>query len=115
MNKMQFPKEKLLTILQENRRSHRDLFLKAQEEFREEAIKQLEERLENTRKGKKIDISLRLFEPIDQTKDYDRVIKMLEMCVEEILELSESDFAQYVMDDWSWKDQVMTRNTMYSK
>ncbi len=35
-----------------------------------------------------------LVQPVDQTKEYDRAIKMLEMCVDETIELSGAEFCQ---------------------
>jgi hypothetical protein len=50
---------------------------------------------------------------MDQTKDYDRVIRMLEMTVDEIITIGAVEFQQYVMDDWTWKEQFTASNSAY--
>ncbi|MBA2774756.1 MAG: hypothetical protein H0U36_12045, partial [Nocardioidaceae bacterium] len=42
--------------------------------------------------------------------DYDRVLTMAEMSVEDVIELTADDFAMYVMDQWHWK-QTCTETT----
>lgn len=98
-------KEKLLTILQGNRKRHRDVFNSACEDYRKQAIKEIEAMLADARAGSKIKRYVSLVEPMDQTRDYDRAIKMVQLDVRENIDLQEKEFAQYVMDDWAWKDQ----------
>ena len=52
--------------------------------------------------------------PIDQTKEYDRAVRMLELAVDENIELTEVQFANYVMDEWQWSQHFMAMNAMYS-
>lgn len=102
-------KEKLKT----NREGHRALFLKAQEGYRQTVIELLEKTLEEARNHKRIDMRFHLPAPVDQTKDYDRVLAMLEMSVDDEIEITQHEFANYVMDDWAWKDQFMASNQLY--
>jgi hypothetical protein len=74
----------------------------------------LEQRLNEARNGR-IDLVIGLIEPMDQTRDYDRVISMLEMSTEEEIELNHSDFAAYVLDDWAWKRQWVGTNAAYTQ
>lgn len=108
-------REELLKELRANREAHREIFLKAQEGFKMAVIGHLEDMLADARNGKRVDFRVNLPQPIDQTKEYDRAIKMFEMAVEETVVLEEHEFAQYVMDDWSWKDQFTVTNTRYMK
>jgi hypothetical protein len=105
----------LLEVLKKNREEHRKIFLEACEGYREQAVIELEHMLDEAKKGKKICRSVSLIEPMDQTKDYDRAIKMLEMEMRTEVELTEVEFAQYVMDDWRWKDQFTITNSVYQK
>lgn len=93
----------LLDKLRENREQHREVFLKAQEGYKQFLIKELEQRLDEAQRGLKIDRVIRLDEPTDHTGDYDRVIMMAEMSVDDEITLTDVDFGQYVMDDWAWK------------
>ena len=114
MERITVKKEELLSMLKKNREEHREVFLEALEGFRKKAIQMLEERLTLAKAGKHFDLYLHIVQPVDQTKDYDRAIKMLEMSIDVSVELSERDFQQYVLDDWSWKDQFLISNSLYS-
>jgi hypothetical protein len=114
MEKMKFDKEKLLVTLRENRASHRKIFLEACEGYLKKAIELLEQKLASARKGERISMHFSLQQPVDQTKEYDRAIRMLEMSTDTIVELEEHDFQQYVMDDWAWKGQFLASNSAYS-
>jgi hypothetical protein len=111
---MKYRKEQLLTILKENRTKHRQIFEEACEGFKKEAIRLLGEKLALAQNGKRVIMQFALQQPVDQTREYDRAIKMLELCVGEEVELGEHDFQQYVMDDWSWKGQFLASNSTYS-
>ena len=115
MESVKVGREELLKTLKTNRDNHRKIFEEALEGYREEAIKELEGAIADAKSGKKIRRNLTLVEPMDQTKDYDRVIRMLEMSKDAIIEISEQDFACYVLDDWRWKDQFTASNTRYLK
>lgn len=114
MNAIRVNKDELLGTLRENRKKHQVIFREAQDGYRKQAIEELDKMLAEARSGKQIRRSLHLVEPQDQTRDYDRAIKMLEMSQDEIVELEEHDFAQYVLDDWSWKRQFLLSNSNYS-
>lgn len=104
----------LLTKIRENRDKHRELFLKAQNGYRADVIEGLDQMLRDAREGKQIRRSLLIPEPQDHTKDYDRVITMLEMSVDDEIELDWHSFDQYVMDNWAWKEQAFATNAMYA-
>jgi hypothetical protein len=104
----------LLKTVTKNRETHRDLFLKAQDGFREIMIQELERSLKDAREGREIRRSVAIPAPADHTSDYDRVIKMLEMSVEETVVLQAHEFEQYVMDNWAWKRHATGTNVAYS-
>lgn len=107
-------RDELLNVLKGNRDNHRQTFLDAQEGYREDAIKELDAMLAEARSGKRIRRQVQLIEPQDHTRDYDRVIRMLEMCTREEIFISESEFAQYVQDDWGWKRDFITSTAGYT-
>lgn len=113
MENITVKKADLLKTLTANRNKHREVFEQALEGYRDAVIEALEKRLDDARKGRKIDLRLYFQEPADQTKDYDRAIAMLNMSVEDKVNLSERDFAQYVLDDWAWKEQWIGSNSAY--
>lgn len=60
---------------------------------------------------KTIQFNLRV--PISHEKDYNQVISMLEMSVDEQLSVRSDEFACYVMDDWEWKQDFMQMSSSY--
>lgn len=73
-----------------------------------------EAELVRAKAGKRFQVSFSLVQPSDQTKDYDRVIGMLEMDTEHDVLLSEKDYQSYVLDDWQWKQNFLFSNSSYS-
>ena len=96
-------KDELLSQLRENRSKHYEIFVEAQKGYREDIIKELDAMLHEARSGKSIRRAVALIEPQDHTRDYDRIIRMLEMSVTNTVFINEQEFAQYVQDDWGWK------------
>jgi hypothetical protein len=115
MHTIKVKKTELLDVLRKNREAHRDIFEKACVGYRKVAVEELERSLADARAGRKIRQNLALIEPMDQTKDYDRAIRMLEMSIEDTIELDEQQFAQYVQDDWRWKEQFTASNSRYTR
>lgn len=87
MNAIIVNKAELLGTIRSNRNNHRKIFLEAQESYREAVIKELDSMLGDAKAGRKIRRTITLIEPMDQTKDYDRAIRMLEMSVDVQIEL----------------------------
>jgi len=104
----------LLKKIKHNRGAHHDLFLKAQVGYRKEVIEELDKMLEDARNGKNIRRTISLPEPIDHTKDYDMIIAMLEMSVDEKIMIDNNQFNQYVLDDWAWKQLATATNVRYA-
>lgn len=113
MEKVAVGVPELIGILKKNRDAHRGIFEEAQKGYRIKVIELLDQALQDARQGGQINTAFELPVPQDHTSDYDRVIKMLEMSIDTRVELSEDYFAQYVMDDWSWKRQFMLSSAMY--
>jgi len=115
MNSVKVKKSHLLDILKNNRHDHRNIFIDAQAKYKEAVIAELEKSLADARAGKQVDYILRLVQPEDHTRDYDRVIRMLELSIDEVIEMPERDFTQYVLDEWAWSHQWAASVSNYSK
>jgi hypothetical protein len=113
MNEVKIKKNELLDVVRKNRENHNTLFLRAQEGFRTRVVEELDRRLADARQGVKVNIAINLPEPQDHTEDYDRVIRMLEMSVDDEVVLQSHEFDQYVMDNWQWAKMVRTLNASY--
>ena len=104
----------LLDKLRVNREQHRAIFESAIDGYRNMIVAELEQRIDDLKKGKEIDRIIRLEAPVDHTEDYDRVILMAEMNISDEIELDEDNFAQYVMDQWRWKAAFISNAGTYT-
>lgn len=107
-------KAKLIDIMKKNRAEHHDIVVEAQQGFRAKVIERLDEMLHLAQEGKKIDINVGLRMPEDHTEDYDRVIGMLELDINETVKLDESQYSQWVQDQWGWQRSFTVSNSTYS-
>lgn len=116
--KVTVQKDELLTVLRKNRDNHRETFLKAQAGYRSAVEAALTQALDGICGGQSIAANLQrvttLLPPSEHTKDYDRVIRMLEMSTAKEITVSESQFTQYVLDDWSWKANFVGSTSRYT-
>lgn len=61
-------------------------------------------------------LTFHLAPPQDHSKDYQTVIKMLELHLEAGggIELKAADVQQYVLNNWGWMDNFLLSNSAYS-
>ena len=95
-------KTELLEIVRKNLVEHLALFDKAEKAFRAKAIQEMEENLEKAKKGKEFSLVLSLHPPTSYEKDYNKIIRMLEMSTADEVSITETQFSQYVLNDWPW-------------
>ena len=112
MKTVRVNKKELLEILCENRKKHKEQYKESIKAFRVKAADLLNKELQKIIAGKKFETYFDLQKPISHEKDYDLVIKMVEMSVDDILELEQSEFNQLVNDEWTWKSSF--RLSVYS-
>lgn len=114
MDSVVVKKDELLTRIRANRENHTKIFEEAMVTYRQMAIEELDKMLAEARAGKRIRRQLQLVEPMNQCREYDRVIAMLEMSTEDEIEISQGEFACYVLDQWAWRQQFLSSNSLYS-
>jgi len=112
MKKVRVNKKDLLEILCENRKKHKEQYKVSIKAFRVKAADLLNKELQKIIAGKKFETYFDLQKPVSHEKDYDLVIKMVEMSVDDILELEQNEFNQLVNDEWTWKSSF--RSEIYS-
>lgn len=115
MRTVRLDRDEFVAKVQKNRDEHRAVFEKAVEGYRERWVCELERRLRDIRRGRAIDQYFSLPEPEDHTEDYDRILTMARMSVDEVIDLSDDEFAMYVMDQWSWKSSFTRTTAMYAR
>jgi hypothetical protein len=113
-SKVTVKKVDLLTAMKKNRDEHRGTFIKAQEGYRAAVIEELDKMLSDARAGKGLRVQVALVAPQEHTKDYDRVIRMLEMSTADEVTITETQFSQYVLDEWGWKTAFIGSTSRYT-
>lgn len=114
MQTVKVKKSELLTVVQENREKHIAEFNSAKKIFIEDAIEKLTEMLTTAQVKGKIIQSLGLSEPVSYQASYDTAIKMLQMSTEDVIELTQGEFQQYVEDQWHWKNSFVSTTAIYN-
>jgi chromatin segregation and condensation protein Rec8/ScpA/Scc1 (kleisin family) len=114
MQNVKVNKKDLLAVLKTNREKHLIEFNSASKIFIQDAIEKLTEMLTQAKTKNKIIQSLGLVEPVSYVHSYDTAVKMLEMSIEDVIELSQQEFTQYVEDSWGWKQSFMTTTSFYN-
>lgn len=106
-------KKELQEVLIKNRDKHQAAYKEAFEGYINASIESLEKILVKFKSGETTKVKWDESRPTNNTKDYDRVIKMLKMSIDESIELTSDEFANFVQDDWHWKDHWTLSNSKY--
>lgn len=114
MDSVKVDKDKLLEKLQENRERHINTFEEVLENYKAEAVRQLEEHIERIRSGAVERVHVVLPPPKNYEAEYDKAIAMVEWELMDVIELSQYDFQTYVLDQWAWKEDFIATSAMYS-
>ena len=111
---IQVKRQALLERIKANRDNHKVDYDKTWDGYSKAVTKFFEENMAELKAGRKWkNTAFSGPVPQDHTEDYDRVIDMLSMEIREDLEIDEQQFAQYVRDDWGWKNQFVTTSANY--
>lgn len=118
MQQVKVSKAELLKVVTENRAKHIAEHADAIEGYKEQVISDVQNALKIARKGQDVDfaaIYALANKPQSYVKDYDLKLRMLEMSTEDTITLSQQDFNQLVMDEWSWRGAFAASAMAYSK
>lgn len=115
MQEVTVHKDELLQKLRANKNKHMADYTYALKGYVEALVDQLNSKLKELDSGSIPDASINLPKPKAHVEEYDQVITMVEMSVDEEIKLYSQEFAQYVMDNWSWKNTFTATNMMYSR
>lgn len=105
---------KLLDALRENQAKHAIEYKEAYEGYKVAFVKEAEKILVNAKENNFDKTTINCPAPQDHSKDYNRVIRMMEMCTAEEIIVSESQFSQYVLDEWNWQANFKALSTAYT-
>lgn len=111
---MKFHVKELMGIIEKNREAHQAIWKEACEAYATKVRQALEQNLAWLKEGKRKAIHIYESPPINQTKQYDRIIGMLHRTSDVCAELTEKQYAQYVLDDWEWKAVFLATSSKYT-
>lgn len=114
MKTVTIKKSVLLSKIKANRDAHKELYEKAVEGYQQELIEKLTALLARAKKKEDTDHRVDLDKPHNHLEDYDRAIAMLEMHTESKVTLTELEFDNFVLDNWSWKKMSDFTNSFYA-
>lgn len=117
MNNVKVRKDELLSCLYNNLDKHQSdvedakrLRIDKIERFFNEQLEQI--KADRNYQPKE---NIRFPMPQDNSSEYKKAIKMVEMNQDEIIELSETQFDKLVMDNWGWKEDLIATSSLYGK
>lgn len=106
----------LLTIVRENKQKHISLFNESVNDYKTLVLKISLENKVLAESGQLSEFKkLKLYPtpPVSYESSYAKAIRMLELCIDEIVEISEDEFNQFVLDEWHWKNMFVSSNALY--
>lgn len=115
MKGVNIDRQRLLSIITENRKTHIKEFEEAHVAWKRAVVEGLKNAYDNAQLDKDYVTYLELPEPASHESDYDTAIRMLELEQEPVVWLDEHEFEQLVQDKWSWKARFSSTNVMYTQ
>jgi CHAT domain-containing protein len=111
LNETRIEKQKLLEVLRSNLTKHVSEYETAMNDYWEALeiyhAAQLTRAKSRSKKSPEIPAPI---EPTSQAKEYEKVIRQLELSIDEQVTLNDTQFQTYVMDDWFWKPVFAANN-----
>lgn len=105
-------KTELLKKIRENKEKHVAEYNEAVVAYKAEALKQLKELTKKAQNGD-LKIELDLTHPQNKAEDYDKIITMFEMEVDEVIELQQDEFNAYIFDELDFSISAKMSNSRY--
>jgi hypothetical protein len=106
----------LLQKLKENRDKHVEEYNVALEGYKIEVRKVIDEAVAQVKAGEFDSKSLYLVEsmPENHLGDYEQVIAMMEISIDDVINLEAAEVQQYVLDQWHWKHSFSATTAKYA-
>lgn len=106
-------KADLLERIKKNRADHRKIYEEAMDGWKKAVTEELDRMHADALAGKDYRLRVNLARPEDHTDEYDTVIELLEMSLDDELELPYHEFANYALDKWGWQRDFLTTSMSY--
>lgn len=114
MKTIKISKKKLLHQIQKNLQEHKFIYNEAMESWQTKVRLALADALEQARKETKFITDLELMEPECHIDEYENIIERINWHEEDIIELDQREFNQFILDKWDWQYSFLTTASSYS-
>lgn len=117
MDTTRINKHQLLEIVRDNMAKHVAEYIEATVGFNEqfwERVASLSKLKDEKEARDRAGAIYSMQKPVSHEADYKRVIRMLELSVDDVIEIGEHEFMQYVQDEWAWKQQFAATTSLYN-
>ncbi len=105
-------KADVIKAVKANKKAHQEAYAKAVVAYKKEALKQLAEQTKKAEAGD-LKVRLDLTTPVDMGTSYDDIIEMFEFDVNEVIELTQREYNEYVKDKTESARHALMSNSMY--
>lgn len=114
--KIEVNKQQLLDVLKKNRAIHEQEYNELQEDYLDAVTKELGKIFSESKKRlPNPDTCVSPNKPKCYLEDYDLVIGMLLMSIDETFTLDEEQYRNYVLNEWSWTRHFNISKAAYGK
>lgn len=103
----------LLVALNNNKGKHESDYKSAKKGFIKLLEEELERKLESLRRGDEVKLDFENHKPESHVKEYEDIIGMLELSVDDNVELTYAQYKQFYNDEWDWKRHWSASNAAY--
>ena len=117
MTNITVSKDRILKILKSNKEKHIKEYNEALTAFYTKAamvFSSMMEKALNSDPSLTINEVCELIKPISHQEEYELVIRMLQMDLNEVVDLSRQEYTQYIDDNWTWTQQFKSINSSYT-
>lgn len=104
----------LIERIKENKAKHINEYKEAVKDYQEEANKKIAKLKEDLAAGK-TGLTFHMVQPVNSEEEYDKLVIQFEWETNKLVELSISEFNQYVHDDLPFAAMARMSNSTYSK
>jgi hypothetical protein len=103
----------MLEALRSARTMHAAEYKEARTDYEAAVVKFLESALDRARNGDFKEVKINFHPPVDHTAEYDDVIEMMEVSVDETINLDRETYKAYYKNEWSWTAGFKMESTVY--
>jgi len=114
MKNVTLAKAELIAVITSNQLTHNQEYAEMMQAFKVEVATETKAMIEfNASREKDFRTSIDVREPMSHNDEYDRILSMLNMSVDDNITLSQEEYRQYVLDEWSWAGMFAMSKTRY--